>query len=116
MGYLFDERKFVNDNAALLDSRITSQYSRFLDSTPNYVTYYNVSNIESTADYGFKNVERVLGDTSPLRFNKVYNLPIYGIDSITPQLTDDEEGLNMSVDSEGVILPNTVNLDLMTSS
>lgn len=108
MGFLFDERKFINDNATLQSSRIASQYSRFLDSSPTYVTYYNVSNIESTVDYGFKNVEKVLGDTSPLRFNKVNNLPIYGIESLSPSLEDGEEGLNVSMDSNAILLPNTV--------
>lgn len=108
MGYLFDEKKFISENVLLQDQRITSQYSRFLDSTPTYVTYYNISNIESTADYGFKNIEKLLGDTSPLRFNKVTNLPIYGIENIIPRLEDEEQGLDINFDGEGVILPNTV--------
>lgn len=108
MGFLFDERAFINENAILHESRIVSQYSRFLDKSPTYVTYYNVSNIESTADLGFLNIEKLLGDTSPLRFNKINNLPMYGIEEIIPDLNLDEEGMNVSFDGDAILLPNTV--------
>lgn len=108
MGFLFDERAYINENAILHESRIMSQYSRFLDKTPTYVTYYNVSNIESTADLGFMSIEKLLGDTSPLRFNKVNNLPVYGIEEIIPNLNVEEEGMNVDFDGEAILLPNTV--------
>ena len=108
MGYLFDESKFINSNVFQYESRIASQYSRFLGSSPTYVTYYRVNNIESTTDLGFLNVDQVLGKSSPLRFNRVDNLPIYGIEQIVPELDMGEEGMNVDFSGTGILLPNTV--------
>lgn len=108
MGYLVSEEEFLSNNIFKYEERMNNQYSRFLDRTPTYVTYYNISNINSVVDNGFQNVEALLGDNSPLRFNKVENFPIYGIDQIVLDLTDDEEGLTTEYDGEAVILPNTV--------
>lgn len=108
MGYLLAEEEFLNNNIFKFEDRMNSQYSRFLDRTPTYVTYYNISNVNSTVDNGFESVEQLLGDNSPIRFNKVENFPIYGIDQIVLDLADDEEGLTTDYDGDAVILPNTV--------
>lgn len=109
MGFIFDEKSFINDNVFLHEEKINSQYTRFLESTPTYVTYYSINNIESTADSGFLGVERVLGPQSPLRFNEVKDLPVYGIEQIILNLGDELQGLDSSYEGEGIILPNTIN-------
>lgn len=109
MGFLFDsEQKFVNDNVFLHEERMSSQYARFLDKSPTYVTYYNINNIETTADSGFGGVERILGANSPVRFNEVKDFPIYGIDQIVLSLSDELQGPDTSYEGEAIILPNTV--------
>jgi len=108
MGYLIDEKQFINQNIILYEEKMNSQYSRFLDKNPTFVTYYHINNIESIADTGFQNVEAIIGDNSPLRYQKIKDFPIYGLDPILPDLSDDEEGLTISYDSELIILPNTI--------
>jgi len=49
-----------------------------------------------------------LGHESPLKFQKIEDFPIYGIDQIKLDLNDEEEGLTGSYDSDGLILPNTI--------
>lgn len=108
MGYLVSEEEFINNNIFKYEERMNNQYARFLDKTPTYVTYYNISNVNSTVDNGFQNVESLLGDNSSIRFNKVENFPIYGIEQIVLNLVDEEEGLTTEYDGDAVILPNTV--------
>lgn len=108
MGYLFDERKLINDNAFIHEERLNSQYARFLEGSPTFVTYYHINNIESTTDNGFNSVERILGTNSPIRFNQIDAFPIYGLSSIMMNLNDELQGLDSSYDGEGIILPNTV--------
>lgn len=108
MGFFINEKQFVNDNIMQFEQRMNSQYSRFLDKTPNFVTYYHINNIESTTDNGFLNVERILGPDSPIRYNEIKDFPIYGIDQILLDLSDEDEGLNTSYDGDAVILPNTI--------
>ena len=107
-GFIFDEQKFVNDNVFAFENKLNSQYSRFLDKSPTYVTYYNISKTESTVDLGFSNIEAILGPNSPLKFKEIKDFPVYGLESVQFDLDDDDEGLNISFDSELIILPNTV--------
>lgn len=108
MGYLVSEQDFLNDNIFKYEERMNSQYTRFLDRTATYVTYYNISNVNSTVDNGFQSVEELVGPNSPIRFNKIDDLPIYGLEQIVLDLNDDEEGLTTDYDGDAIILPNTV--------
>jgi hypothetical protein len=108
MGFLVDEKKFINDNVFLHEERLNSQYTRFLESSPTYVTYYHINNIESIVDSGFGGVERILGPESPLRFNEVKDFPIYGIDQIVLNLNKDDNGFDTDFDATATILPNTI--------
>lgn len=108
MGYLTDPKSYINDNIFKFEQRLESQYTVFLDKNPTFVTYYHINNINSTTDNGFKNVDKIMGTDSPLKFQKIDDFPIYGLDQIVLNLNDDEEGLTTSFESEGIILPNTI--------
>ena len=103
-----NEKTFINDNIFKYEKRLESQYSIFTEKTPTFVTYYHINNINSITDSGLLNVDRILGHESPLKYQKIEDFPIYGIDQIKLDLNDDEEGLTSSYDSEGLILPNTI--------
>ena len=107
-GFLFDETSFVNNNVLLHEDRMGSQLTRFLDKSPTFVTYFHINTNETTVDSGLLTVERILGDNSPVRFNKINSLPIYGIESIVLQLENDGV-LDSSYDGgEAILLPGTV--------
>lgn len=108
MAYLLDEKKLVSGSIHNYEERLNSQYSRFIEKTPSFVTYYNINNVESTVDNGFQNIEQVLGPNSPLRFNKVTEFPIYGIEQVILDLQDEEQGLDTDFESQGTIIPNTL--------
>ena len=42
-GFVFDEQNFINNNAFKFEDRLNTQVARFLDKSPTYVTYYNIS-------------------------------------------------------------------------
>jgi len=108
MGYLIDDKQFINDNIFKFEKRLESQYTIFTDKTPTFVTYYHINNANSIADLGFQNIEKILGKDSPIRYQQIKDFPIYGIDNIKIDLNDEEEGLNGSYEGEGIILPNTI--------
>lgn len=108
MAYLIDEKKLINSNVFMFEDRIRSQFSRFLDKSPTYVTYYHINNIESIADNGFQNIERLLGDDSPVKFNKIADFPVYGLDQVILNLSDEAQGPDSSYEGEGIILPDTI--------
>lgn len=108
MARFIDEEKIINNNAFVYEEKLNSQYTRFLERPPVFVTYYSINAVESMVDEGFLNVERLLGKNSPVRFNKIEHFPVYGLDQITPNLNEDEEGLTTSYDGDLIILPNTL--------
>lgn len=108
MARFIDEEKIINNNAFVYEEKLNSQYTRFLERPPVFVTYYSINAVESMVDEGFLNIERLLGRNSPIRFNKIEHFPVYGLDQVTPNLNEDEEGLTTSYDGDLIILPNTI--------
>ena len=100
--------EFINSNVTLLSQRQSSMYSIFLESKPTYTTYFHVNKIRSRTDKGLKMPERLNGVLSPIRYNKIINFPLYGIEQIQLQLEEEEEGLTSDYNGEAIILPNTI--------
>ena len=108
MPIMINEQRMVDANTFLYEERIKSPAKRFIDTTPVYVTYYNINNVQSTTDEGFLDVEAYTGAKSPLRFSKIENFPVYGIDNIVLQINDTEVGLDSTYEGDGIILPGTI--------
>lgn len=100
--------EFIQSNVNILEKRTASVYSTFLDKRPSFVTYYHVNKVLSTTDKGLKNIEALNGVRSPIRYNKILQFPIYGIEDVVLQLDEDNYGLDTDYDGEGVVLPNTI--------
>ena len=98
----------VEENIFAFEDKLKSPLSRFLDSTPTFVNYYHVDFDESTVDEGFKDVASILGHRSPIKYKKIENLPLYGIDAIVLGLQDTDQGLDSEFSSECNILPGTI--------
>ena len=108
MGFKFDEKLLVNNNIFKYEDKLNSAFTRFLETTPTYVTYYNINSVESTVDLGFSNVDKILGSESPIRYSEVKNLPIYGMEAIQLDIDENDEGMDSSYDGELIILPDTI--------
>lgn len=108
MGRIINDKEFINDNIFKYEKRLESQYTIFLEKNPTFVTYYHISGINSTTDNGFVNIDSKLGSDSPLKYQLIKDFPIYGIDDIKLDLSEEEEGLTSDYNGEGIILPNTV--------
>ncbi len=108
MAILINEQKLVDDNVFQYENRLNSSISRFLDKSPTFVTYYHVNYQETTMDGGFRDIEEILGNRSPLKFQKIENFPLYGIDPVVLNITDSEQGLDTDYSGEAVVLPNTI--------
>lgn len=108
MAFLINEEKYIEDNIFKFENRLNSQVTRFLDKSPTFTTYYHINVNDSTVDDGFRDIESLVGDHSPLRFQKIENFPMYGLEQIVLDIQESEEGLNTNYSSECIILPNTI--------
>lgn len=108
MGKFIQDVGFLNKNIDGFHDMLESPLNRLQEMPPTYVTYYNISNTESLSDLGFLNFEESTGENSPLRFNEIKKLPVYGLEQILVDLEDADEGLQTSYEGEGILLPNTI--------
>ena len=108
MAYLINEKRMVEENLFQFEDRLKSPLSRFLDTTPTFVTYYHLNSDETTTDEGFLDVASIIGFRSPIEFNKITDFPLYGIEQVVLQLQDEDHGLDSSYSGDAVILPNTI--------
>ena len=108
MAELLNEEQLIESNLFHYEQRLDSPYNRYQSKSATYTTYYHINNEESVLDGAYKDSESILGPRSPLRFNKINNFPLYGIEQIVIDLEDDEQGLDGSYTGRCDILPNTI--------
>lgn len=108
MAYIINEQKMVEDTTFQFENRFKSPTARFIDTTPVFVTYYHVDMDNTTVDEGFLDVASVIGHRSPIRFNKIKNFPLYGMDQIVLNIAEDDQGLDTTWDGDGIVLPKTI--------
>lgn len=103
-----NEKTFVNN---YVQSFITStdEYSKFQEGSPTFCTYYSVDTRASTADPGLGEVVELIGDESPIRYNRIEDFPLYAMEELIPNLDFDEQmGLATEVEGTALLLPNTI--------
>ena len=88
---------------------LKNPYALYTDKKAVLVTYYNLNTTRSTLDEALKIPYSNLGKNSPLRFNKIEDFYIYGIDRISTNISNAEFGLESDdIGGDGIILPNTI--------
>lgn len=111
MGFLNTANDMADNSMKLLSDVLDSKFTTYLqgNGTPTLVTYYNIDDTMSTVDMGTYTVDEILGGESPLRYNRIENFPVFGLNEILPSIEMIEGNLmDMSVDKEVIILPNTI--------
>ena len=89
-------------------SRLNNPFYIYGDRKPTIVTYYNINHNASTIDKGSSTLYDDIGQNSSLRFNKIENFHLYGIEKINVNLDIGEYGLEAPIEGEALILPNTI--------
>ena len=108
MAFILDEQKQVNDSVFTFEKALNSGLTKFTGKSAMYVTYYHVDADASTADNGFIDIEHLIGKNSPIKFKKIENFPLYGMESIQIALNDEQQGIDGSYEGEFLTLPNTI--------
>lgn len=89
--------------------RLNSPYNLYNDTKGTKVTYYNKSINLSSTDSQTGQVYTDVGNKSPFKFNKIYNMIIYGLPKIEVDLNNNEWGVESdSIEGSAIILPNTI--------
>ena len=110
MARVFNSEKsqFMQQATEIYHKNKVGQYSKYLDSNPIFITYYSLNMVQSrTGSLG--QVYDELGPNSPLRYNKITELPVYRVQQLQPQGNYEDGNYDVEIDiSDMTILPNTV--------
>lgn len=100
---------FTQQQEFLAKARV-GQWAKFLNRNHLFVTYYPINENQSRVDAGLKNAYEYIGPQSPVRYNKINNLPVFNIpDSIRPDVIMDETGMDIESElSDLAFIPGTV--------
>lgn len=103
-----EKKDVINSLIEGYKQRLNNPYYINFDN-PTPTTYYNTNMNKTTLGIGSKLAFSELGTNSPIRYNKIEDFFIYGLDKLMVQLDNGEYGLESDpVQGEGIILPNTI--------
>lgn len=108
MAMLINEKRMVDDTLFHYEQRFHSPLSRFIDKTPTFTTYFHIADDVSTTSEGFNSIDDYLGDSSPIRYRRIENFPLYGLDQILLQIEDTDQGLDRSYEGEATLINSTI--------
>lgn len=84
-------------------------YYKFNDKAPTTVTYYNINVEASNLDEGTGTSYSYTSLDSSLRFNKIKDFILYGIDRVQTQIEAGDFGAESeTIEGEAILLPNTI--------
>ena len=108
MARFINQQEIIENNIAKHVEIISSSYTRYLESKPNFVTYFSRNELASIYDKGLENVEKDIGQYSPNKYNKIENFPVYGLEELLNNISLQDSGLDTEVTSKIIILPGTI--------
>lgn len=99
----------VENITSFYSDLVNNSFYTLNDKKPTIVTYYNINKDLSMLDPGSKLSYETLGPDSPIKFNKVEGMLVYGLQKIELNMENEEYGLEADkISGECYILPNTI--------
>ena len=71
MSIIVNEQKMLTENMFEYEDRVKSPLNKYIDKTFTPVEYFHIRNNDTTTDGGWIDVEEILGDRSPVRFQVI---------------------------------------------
>ena len=106
---IFNEESMINGNIFKFEQRLQSHVNKYIDGNGAILTtYYSQHESSTTVDRGLQTIDQLFGKKSPLRYNKIKNLPLYGFGQATPDNTDENQIEDINVEGDCILLPATI--------
>lgn len=107
----FLDKTYKSTISSLVDGaneRLKNPFYLYTDKQATIVTYYNINTEKTTMDDDSKLMYSYTNGETPLRFNKILNAYIYGIERVTTNLNLEEYGVESDpIEGEAYVLPNS---------
>ena len=107
-GLIFDEQSMIENNIFKYEQRLKSQTNKYIENGALLTTFFNISENATTVDRGLRDIDKIFGHNSPLRFNRILNFPVYGFGAANPENSDEIGITDINIDGECQVLPSTI--------
>ena len=98
----------TNDMLKAQNKRYYKYNTSRLESKPIFCTYFNADRSESTISKGLGAVYDKSGKNSPLRFNQINNVPLYGFREFNRETNKTEyKGVSVELSNESILVGGT---------
>lgn len=87
---------------------VTKTYAKYQEGSPTYITYYQFDANASSHDQTLEAVDSLIGNNSPKKYKKIFDVIVYGVDALDISNQLSERGLLSTMSGELVFIPNTV--------
>lgn len=105
---VFDEQTLLDGNIFKYEQRLKSHVNKYIENGALLCTYFSQSENATTVDRGLRDIDQLFGKKSPLRFFKIFNFPLYGIQQLKPDNIEVNNIEDFNVEGDGIILPSTI--------
>ena len=105
---IFNEESLINGNIFKFEQRLQSHVNKYIENGGILTEYYSQREDATTVDRGTRDIDQLFGNKSPLRFNRIENLPLYGFGQANPDNTDEQQIEDINVEGDCIILPSTI--------
>lgn len=101
--------KTIDSLVQATKDKLVNPYYAFSDKKPTKVIYYCQNLEKSTTDEASELYESHVGRSSPLKFNKIIDFYLYGIEKVITEFGLTENGIEANdITGECIVLPNTI--------
>ena len=106
---IFNEESMINGNIFKFEQRLQTHLNKYIENGgATLSTYYSQRENSVTVDRGMQDIDQLFGHKSPLRYNKINNLPLYGFGQANPENTDELQIEDINVEGDCILLPSTI--------
>lgn len=107
---IYDENTFVDNQLYKYDQYLHSRINKYTGDGRTLVTYFNINDEHTTLSLGMYTNYQVLGNDSPLRYNKIDNMILLGFSKLSPEESQ-ASGTTVrdyKLNGEAYIIPGTI--------
>jgi len=108
MGTLRRAKDITTRNNKNVAKMVLQDYPDWQQQAPVYITYYQVNDPASYQDYNLETTHSLVGGSSSLKYNKIFDVPLYGVDALDISNEVGERGYDSLVSGNGFFLPETI--------
>lgn len=107
---VYDEQSLVDSQMYKFDMYLHSRLNKYTGSGRTLVTYYNINDHDTSTSLGTDTMYQTLGPDSPLRFDKIIDLPLIGFTPFSPEESQASTTnvRNYNLQGEAYIIPSTI--------